>query len=115
MADLEISLWEQKVYEFGIEVPPFLLAPPSIDLSTSFVFDLSAMCPGAPYCGNPDAPKNCTIGKKIVQKLPLPPIPLPNFLFTMPPMMVRFTFPPKLLIPIFCPRYPNAESAGTNP
>jgi len=105
MAGIQLELWEQQTFTFGITLPiPEL--PPLPEIPTQGItLDLTAICPGHIVCGNPDAAKNCSIGKKfsfsfsLSIDLPFPPD------ISLPPMSVTFTFPPKIIIPVSCPNY----------
>ena len=115
MAEVQISVWEQEVYTFGIELPipelPDLPEVPALGIE----LNLKATCPGSIVCGNPDAATNCSIGKKFVFSLPIdvPPIPIPP-IPALPPLSITFTFPPKIIIPINCPNYPlDGQPEGT--
>jgi hypothetical protein len=112
----EISVWEQKVYEFGITLPLPPMPEPSADWGVPGLgLDLKATCPGAPFCGNPDADKNCSIGLK-------KPLKIPGFSFALPfppeisvpAISFRIAFPPAVIIPGQCPNYPEqtAPPAG---
>ena len=118
---IELSLWEQKVFEFGFEFPLPMPEPPTEWGVPGIGLDLVATCPGAPFCGNPDAKKNCSKGLKkplkipaYVYALPFPPV------VKMPPMKFRVVFPPTVIIPTppkgkgggGCPNYPDKEPHG---
>jgi len=110
MPAISITPWEQQTYTIGIELPiPPLPELPEVTMAVKL--DLIATCPGAVYCGNPDALKNCSIGRvvgfdlsDIIPIVPFPPdIPVPK-------LSVSFVFPPQILIPINCPNYPEKKS-----
>ena len=106
---VELEVWEQKVYEFGVELPLPEMPKPTADWGP-IGLAFNAVCPGAPYCGNPDAETNCGAEVSIPFKipgfsfvLPFPPT------ISLPPMKVRIAFPPKVILPINCPNYPEQE------
>ena len=104
------SLWEQKVFEFGITLPVPEMPKPSAgwgDLGIHLKFT----CPGAIYCGNPDAAKNCSI--ELLKPLTVPgfsiALPFPPTI-TLPPLKFRVVFPPKVVLAANCPNYPEEEA-----
>ena len=109
MAQIDLELWEQETFTFGITLPeqiPELPPLPEVPI-LGISLDFRATCPGHVLCGNPDAATNCSIGKKFAFSfspdisLPFPPD------IALPPMSVTFTFPPKIIIPVSCPNYPS--------
>ena len=105
----ELQLWEQKVFEFGIELPIPEMEIPPIDWGGAGL-NWKVTCPGATYCGNPSAEENCTL--EIIKPFKVPSfsveIPFPPEI-SIPPLKVRFAFPPKAVMPIYCPNYPESE------
>ena len=109
----ELELWEQTVIEVGIELPIPEMPKPSVDWGGGGLgLDLTLTCPGAPFCGNPDVDKNCSISVKSPLKIPGFAVSLPIPEIKLPPMKIRVVVPPKVIIPINCPNYPNEEAAG---
>jgi len=119
---IELSVWEQKVFEFGIELPlPPMPEPPTEWGLPGMGLDLKATCPGAPFCGNPDAATKCSKGLKKPLKIPAYAfvLPFPPEI-KVPPMMWRVVFPPTVIIPTppkgkkggGCPNYPDKEPHG---
>lgn len=108
---VELELWEQTVYEFGITLPIPEMPKPSADWG-GVGLNLKLTCPGAPFCGNPDADTNCSIS--LLQPLEIPglsiSLPIPEIY--LPPMKLRVVVPPKVIIPISCPNYPEEEAQG---
>jgi hypothetical protein len=105
---MELKLWEQQVFTFGIEIPFPPLPKASISWGAPGIDTINLVCPGSVFCGNPDASKNCGIKFKFPFKLPgfalALPFP-PNI--SIPPLSIKVVFPPSVIIPIACPRYPN--------
>jgi len=107
---MELKLWEQQVFEFGIDLPFPPLPKPSVSWAPPGFEGISLTCPGSIFCGNPDASTNCTVSQKFPYKIPsfsfTLPFP-PNI--TIPPLKIRVVFPPSVIIPLSCPRYPKKE------
>jgi|MudIll2142460700_1097286.scaffolds.fasta_scaffold209902_2 hypothetical protein len=124
---IDLSVWEQKVFDFGVDIPlPPMPEPPAEWGLPGVGLDLKATCPGAPFCGNPDADKNCSKGVKKPLTIPeyIPAIPFPPEI-NIPPMKFRVVFPPTSIIPTppkgsggvpgkggGCPNYPDKEAHG---
>ena len=104
---INLTLWNQKVFEFGVEVGGiFELSPPPIGWG-AFEFPLGFTCPGAAFCGNPDP---CAVIKKIQIPVPGLSITLPSLSMAIPSFKIKFAFPPSVIIPIACPEYPDKEN-----
>jgi len=112
MPTTELKVWEQKVYEFGITLPlPPMPEPPADFGIPGLGLDLKATCPGAPYCGNPDADKKCSIPLKLPMKTPTYSYALPfPPKISVPPLKFRITFPPPVILPMQCPNYPDQKA-----
>lgn len=109
--EVQLELWEQQVYEFGITLPLPEMPKPSADWGPVGL-NLKLTCPGAAFCGNPDAEANCSIGLKQPLKIPGFAISLPIPEISLPPMKLRVVVPPKVIVPISCPAYPEEEAQG---
>ena len=110
LSTTEIEKWEATVYESGISMPVSEMAEPPADWADSGV-KLKATCPGASYCGNPNAAANCTVETNRSFKVPTFAIqsPFPPTVEA-PPLQARFMFPPRVIIPGDCPNYPNYQA-----
>ena len=110
-SQIQLQLWEQQVYEFGITLPLPEMPKPTADWG-GLGLNLKLTCPGAALCGNPDADTNCSI--EIIQPLKIPgfliALPIPEL--KLPPMKVRVVVPPKVILPVECPAYPKEEAQG---
>jgi hypothetical protein len=103
---IELELWEQQVYEFGITLPvPPLPKPPDIGWG-GVGLNLALTCPGqgAGYCERPEA---CTTKSILPLSVTVPgfsvSLPIPSI--NIPPISVRVVIPPKIIIPLQCPFY----------
>ena len=104
---IQLVLWEQKIFEFGLEIQsPFALPLPSIEWGGA-KFPLVAQCPGAAFCGNPKPSVHCAVSKVINIPIPKFGITLPTLTIAIPSFKFKFVFPPKVIIPINCPNYPG--------
>ena len=106
----QVETWETKAYEYGITMPIPEMAEPSADWGDTGV-KLSAKCPGAQYCGNPNADANCTIVANKTFKVPTFTVqsPFPPMIEA-PPLKAKFMFPPRAILPGYCPNYPKKEA-----
>jgi hypothetical protein len=105
---VNLVLWNQKIFEFGLEITgAFAIAAPPLEWG-SYSVNLKATCPGAAFCGNPDADENCSIFKKAQVSLPGFSISLPSLAMKIPSFVIKFAFPPSVIIPLSCPNYPDA-------
>jgi len=104
------SIWEQKVFEFGVTLPIPEVPKPSADWG-SMGIALKFVFPGAIYCGNPDAEENCSL--EVIKPLTIPgfsvALPFPPEI-KLPPLKFRIVFPPKVVLAGFCPNYPEQEA-----
>ena len=104
-----IVLWEEKVFEFGLKISgAFALDLPTLRTGP-YVIPLQVTCPGATYCGNPDP---CKLFKNINIPIPKSPwdIKLPSFDIKVSlSYYKKFTFPPKVVLPLSCPMYPDNQ------
>ena len=104
--ELELQLWEQMVFEFGVELPIPEMPKPSAELSGGVGFEFKLQCPGAPYCLNPNVEENCTIRKKYYLAIPGISITLPfPPEIAVPPLKVKVILPPSVVLPLSCPNY----------
>lgn len=106
---INLSLWTQKIFEFGITLPIPELPKPSLSFG-GISLALKLTCPGAPFCGNPNAPKNCSW--TVVSQFKIPGftlvLPFPPKI-SLPKLKVKIAIPPKWMIPLSCPKFPDAN------
>lgn len=107
------ELWEQKVFEFGIDLPIPEMPKPTADWGDMGIH-LQFTCPGSAYCGNPEADPKCTRGMKKPLKIPgfSMALPFPPDI-KVPPLKFRVVFPPKVVLAAYCPNYPEQEAPPT--
>jgi len=107
---IELSLWEQKVIEFGIPLPDFIPKMPKPTASWGPLgLDLKLTCPGPSiqFCENPQP---CFNSPKLPLKIPGFSFSLPIPEINLPPLSVRITVPPKIIVPLFCPIYKGPQT-----
>ena len=106
----EIEEWEAKAYDYGVQLPIPAMSEPSANWGDTGI-KLSAKCPAAEYCGNPNVDANCTVVTNRTFKTPTftaqSPFPATT---EAPPLQSNFMFPPRVIIPKHCPNYPKKEA-----
>ncbi len=107
---IELKLWESKVYEFGITLPIPELPRPTVEWGP-IGLNFKLICPGSAYCGNPDPDAKCSKILKLPFKIPGFSVSLPfPPKISIPPLKIRIVVPPRVILPIHCPMYPEKEA-----